>query len=382
MKFCVLAILLLVPVFAPAQIIVPITQTLLPDGDIRYSVPIRVGNSDVINALLDTGSTGLRILPNAIAPDTYTDTGFSSLYAYGSGEDLNGTIATAPIAIGGAATDSPVSIEMVKTIGCMDFAPDCPAKLALPDYGIGGDGIAGQGFAAILGVGLSPATGAGYTQNPLAHIGGRRWIITLPEPGATAPGALILNPSDAMVRNFSSFPLTAVGAATGQDGGWADAIPACLNNVSTDQRICGNALLDTGSPGIIAYQKGSTKTPLWRPGDAVSLAFTAPTGTLTTNFAADRFPGSGLLQAPPSGSLFSVLAGVLPFYAYAVLYDAAAGTIGLQPRTDMPDFSTAPTATYSDPDTQIEVIKLNAPGGGAPAPAGGMVLPQVITPEP
>jgi hypothetical protein len=132
MKFCVLAILLLVPVFAPAQIIVPITQTLLPDGDIRYSVPIRVGNSDVINALLDTGSTGLRILPNAIAPDTYTDTGFSSLYAYGSGEDLNGTIATAPIAIGGAATDSPVSIEMVKTIGCMDFAPDCPAGTALP----------------------------------------------------------------------------------------------------------------------------------------------------------------------------------------------------------------------------------------------------------
>jgi hypothetical protein len=385
MKFF-LVILLLIPLaaFAQDRVVVPITQTILPDGDIRYSVPIRIGNSDVVQALLDTGSTGLRILPDTVPVDTTTSTGFSSLYAYGSGDMLAGIIATAPITIGGATTDSAVPIEMVNAVGCETDVPDCGAnKVPLADYGIGGDGIAGQGFKAILGISLQPATGEGYTDNPLLHIGAKRWILNLPEPGDGDNGALILNPDDSELQGYQLFHLTPIaGAGQGQDAGWQDSLPACLNDTSTDQSICGPAILDTGTPGIIAYN-GTTHAPLWSPGDAAALNFSAGGGGPNVSFAADRFPGSGLLQEPASGGT-ALVAGVLPFFAYSVFYDAANGVIGLKPRPNAPDMKTVPPATVVDnTDTQIEVITINAPGAATPsAPTGGatMALPQVITP--
>jgi hypothetical protein len=389
MKFCwAWRGFLLLPGLAAAQgrVVVPVAQIVLPDGDTRFSVPVRVGNSDVIQALLDTGSTGLRVLPNAVPQDTYTSTGFASLYAYGSGDVLSGVIATAPVSIGGAVTDAAVPIEMVNAVGCSTARPDCgAAKVALNDYGIGGDGIAGQGFKAILGISLMPATGAGYTDNPLLHIGAKRWILDLPEPGSAADGALILNPDDGELQGYQLFHLTPLAAAMpGQDGGWQDLLPGCLNNVSTDQSICGATMLDTGTPGVIAYH-GSDRAPLWSPGDNTALQFaTGGSGNLSFSFAADRFPGSGLLREPDNGQL-TLVAGMLPFFAYSVFYDAANGVMGLKPRDDVPDMQNVPAgAVDEDSDTQIEVIKMNAPGASAPvAPAsGGMVLPQVITPTP
>jgi hypothetical protein len=379
-----LFVFLALPALAQSRIVVPITQTILPDGDIRYSVPVRVGNSQPVAALLDTGSTGLRVLPNAVPADTYTDTGFSALYAYGSGDALSGTIATAPLAIGNAVTDSAVPLEMVSSVGCVIGAPRCGAgRLALQDYGIGGDGMAGQGFAAILGISLIPATGAGYTDNPLVHIGAKRWIIELPEPGSGAPGALILNPSDGELRDYQLFHLSPLpGGAAGQDAGWLDSVPACLRNLSTTESICGPAILDTGTPGIIAYANGAAG-PLWSPGDSLALDFaTGGSGHMVTAFAADRYPGSGVLRQPQEAGM-ALVAGMLPFFAYSVLYDAGNGMIGLKPRGDVPDFTAAPTvAAAEDPDQQIEVIKLNAPGAAAPVAPGGMQLPQVITPGP
>jgi hypothetical protein len=376
-------VLLAGPAFGQTRIVVPISQTILPDGDIRYSVPVSVGNSQPVAALLDTGSTGLRVLPNAVPADTYTDTGFSALYAYGSGDALSGTIATAPLAIGGAVTDGAVPLEMVSSVGCVMGAPRCGAgRLALQDYGIGGDGMAGQGFAAILGISLIPATGAGYTDNPLVHIGAKRWIIELPEPGTAAPGALILNPSDAELRDYQMFHLSPLAAgAAGQDAGWLDSVPACLRNLSTTESICGPAILDTGTPGIIAYANGAAG-PLWSPGDNLALEFsTGGSGVLSTSFAADRYPGSGVLRQPQESGT-ALVAGMLPFFAYTVLYDAGNGMIGLKPRADVPDFTAAPAMAAADPDQQIEVIKLNAPGAAAPVAQGGMQLPQVITPGP
>jgi hypothetical protein len=47
---------------AAMRIEVPIRQTLLTNGVIGYSVPVKIGNASPANALLDTGSTGLRVL--------------------------------------------------------------------------------------------------------------------------------------------------------------------------------------------------------------------------------------------------------------------------------------------------------------------------------
>jgi hypothetical protein len=140
-------------------------------------------------------------------------------------------------------------------------------------------------------------------------------------------------------------------------------------------------VLDTGSPGILAYRQGATGGPLWAAGDSANLAFsTGGNGTAASiPFTTDGFPGTGLAAESPNGP-FSLVAGVLPFFAYDVLYDDANGAIGLRPRADAPN-AVAPPARETSPD--IEVIQMNAPANTpAPKSASRTQLPQVIYPEP
>jgi hypothetical protein len=360
-----IALACLAPAIALAQTraAVPISQTLLPDGDIRYSIPVRVGNSVPVDALLDTGSTGLRVMRGAIFRDAYTDTGFLSVSAFSAGDKLTGTVGTATMNIGGLATDAPLPFEIVDSESCASFRPNCGAAKASPgDYGIGGDGIPGQGFQAIIGAGLRDAQGA---ENPLEHLGAKQWIIDLPEPGASGPGSLILNPDWQDLQGFTMFSLSPEGGGVWHDPGFADTLPACLNNSTTGEKICGQAILDSGAPGVLAFQDGPPG-PLWTPGDAASLAF----GGLAQKFAVDGSPGTGLLREPKSAAGIDLIAGIVPFFAFDVFYDAAAGRIGLRPRDDAANLAGTPR---SGSGTSMEVIQMNAP-------APGTKLPNVITP--
>jgi hypothetical protein len=359
-----LAIFFLLPgiAFAQATAVVPISQSLLPDGDIRYSVPLRVGDSVPVDALLDTGSTGLRVMRGALFSNSFTDTGFLSSSSFSAGDQLTGTVGTAVLTLGGVSTDGPIPFEIVDHAGCMATRPDCgAAKLAPTDYGIGGDGIAGQGFQAILGVGLRTSPGA---ENPLAHIGAKQWIIELPQPGASATGQLILNPGWQALQGFTMFTLTPAPGGVWHDQGFTDTLPACLNNSTNSQNLCGPAILDTGAPGIVAYRNSGGTGPLWTPGDKAALAF----GGISLPFTVDSAAGTGLLGAPGEGGGISIVAGILPFFSYDVFYDAAGGRIGLKPRDD------AAAAPAQNAGTTMQVIQLNAPPPGAPK------LPNVITP--
>ncbi len=374
------------------RVVVPISQTLLPNGDIRYSVPVRVGDSVTVPALLDTGSTGLRVMQGAISNTSYQDTGFESLYEFGGGDRLTGTIGEAVVSVGGVQTDGAVPFEVVSEASCAEFRPVCSASMvSARDYGIGGDGIAGQGFQAILGVSLTVENGARYTANPLTHIGARRWIIELPEPGQSGTGALILNPDDAEVQGFQIFPLAVVpSAGAGHDSGWVDTLPGCLNDGTNGQDVCGPAILDTGSPGVIADMVSGETAPLWGRDDKVTMSFSTGNQNVGLPFVADRNPGTGLLQEPAQGNATRLLDGFLPFFYFDVLYDAADGEMGLRARADAP---TGVTAPESESDDSVEVIQLNAPApkapiSGAPGPGGpasstpsGMKLPVVISPS-
>ncbi len=356
----------ILPALAQARVVVPVSQVLLPDGDIRYSVPVRVGDSVAVDALLDTGSTGLRVMRGAMFRGSYTDTGFMSVSAFSAGDKLTGTVGTADLDIGGLATDGAVPFQIVDSESCASFRPNCGAAgLAPPDYGIGGDGIAGQGFQAILGVGLRDAQGA---ENPLEHLGAKQWIIELPEPGQGGPGRLILNPGWQDLQGFTMFSLKSEGGGVWHDPGFADTLPACLNDAANGQSVCGQAILDTGAPGMIAFEDGAPG-PLWSAGDAAALVF----GGLDVKFAVDGTPGTGLLREPKEAGGVDLVAGIVPFFAFDVFYDAAGGRMGLRARQDAPDLTGAPAA---GPATSMEVIQMNAPGVGVPAGK----MPVVITP--
>ncbi|MGH7055756.1 MAG: hypothetical protein ACREFA_18305 [Stellaceae bacterium] len=256
------------------RIAVPIYQTRISDGVIRYWVPIRVGGSASIAAMLDTGSFGLRVLEPALSPSDYQETGIERRFRYGSGVALRGSLVTAVVQIGGATTGAPVYFQLVRSVGCTPRKPDCPAVRVGPaDYRIGGNGLPDQGFEAILGLSLRRPPVAVAAFNPLDFVGDSKWIIVLPLPGGTEPGTLIINPSAPDLTGFSAAqlappPLDRPGRVQMID-------PGCLAGEEAQADSCPSYWLDSGSGG-----------------------------------------------------------GLRPYYSFAVLYDANRGMIGVKPRTD------------------------------------------------
>jgi hypothetical protein len=184
-----------------ARVEVPVRQVRLSDGVIRYSVPVSVGGSRV-EAMLDTGSFGLRVLAGALPPGQYAPTQIQRNFSFASGAQFRGMIATAVVGIGGASTGAAVPIQVVGQVDCVARMPNCPASRVSPSrYGIGGNGLGGEGFQAILGLSLrSPHVYMGAA-NPLASVGTRRWIVILPRPEG-GPGVIIINPDPSELVGF------------------------------------------------------------------------------------------------------------------------------------------------------------------------------------
>jgi hypothetical protein len=248
------------------RIEVPISQIRLTDGTIRYWVPVMVGGRGPIQAMLDTGSVGLRIFADALSPADYQDTGTEGVVRYGSGVELRGTVARAVVKIGQAPTREPVPIQIVRSVGCTEQQPGCPAARVSPEeYRIGGDGLPRQGFKAILGLSLRSVEMLAATVNPLDFVGDQAWIVILPLPGTDAPGTLIINPSAAERAGFSLTPFVITMPP--------NRFSICIGQASAGS--CPPVQVDSGA-----------------------------------------------------------VAGLPPFYSFAVLYDARSNVIGVKPRAN------------------------------------------------
>ena len=113
---------------------VPIRQLTLSDGTIRYWIPVKVGGKSV-DALLDTGTTGLRMLPGVIS-GALTTKGPSDRISFWSGTEFSGEVARSTISLGGISGLS--EFQSIKKVECARGRPSCPAKHAsLDNYGIG-----------------------------------------------------------------------------------------------------------------------------------------------------------------------------------------------------------------------------------------------------
>lgn len=306
---------------------VEIRQTMLSNGARRYAVPIRVGATPLL-ASLDTGSTGLRILPGVLAPTDAATSAEPETYGYASGSRYEGLVGEATVAVGAAQGTAPV--HLIRSIGCFAYLPHCPAsRTTLDRYGIGSDGLPGEGFKAIMGIDMAP----GRVGNPLRFLGAGRWIVELPRPGEGA-GRLILNPTAAETEGYVMVPLAAPYAHE-RGGGLHDAVPGCLGNRATHARACGVVLLDTGAPGL-AVANGSLGGEPWPDGTAAALDLFDTTGDLAAHEVLTiglRDQGTRLTYRQETRVLGVVIyAGVAPYFAYSVLYDPRRQMIGLKPR--------------------------------------------------
>lgn len=328
------------PAFAitAPRIDVPISQSVLPNGDTRYSVPVTVGDSAPMEAALDTGSFGLRVLARALSAGQYEATAIERHYAFGSGARFNGVLARGQIGIGTAKTEVPVLFQLVQSVDCTERRPKCPASHLDPkDYRIAGSGFAGSGYEAILGISLRKAPMADSADNPLGALGAERWIVALPRPGQPTPGHLIVNPRSDEVAGFTLFHLEPQPWGQGDGSrapGWKDmALSGCLVNEASKQSFCGPTLLDSGAPGFAMNSSKIKRPTAWPEGTSVKLRLAGGDKPLEIPFKVGHDAASKV-HLSPGAQEARLSAGSLPYYSYAVLYDVKNGLLGMKARDD------------------------------------------------
>ncbi len=122
-------------------------------------------------------------------------------------------------------------------------------------------------------------------------------------------------------------------------GGLHDAVPGCLSNAATHARACGVVLMDTGAPGL-SVANGRLEGEPWPNGTDVALDLFDAGGGLAAREALTtglRDQGTRLTwRREPRVYGVVIYAGVAPYFAYSVLYDAGRQTIGLKPRPPGP----------------------------------------------
>jgi hypothetical protein len=302
---------------------VPIREVVLSDGEHRYVVSITVGDAQ-IDAGLDSGSTGLRILPGTIPAGSEQPSGRRNTYSYDSGTEFSGVIAEADMTIG---VSGRAKFQQIEKVGCRPVLRTCPASKVKPEqFGIQGSGLPGEGFKAILGINMA----SDDAPNPLVALGVRRWIIELPRPGEGKPGRLVLNPSDEEVADYKVLAID--GQFGDQRGGLHDAVQGCLVNQANNRSYCGPTDLDTGAPGIQIAT--SEATDRWAPQAPVTMAFYQKgKAAVGAAFAVGDGPGARVtIRSEPRARGSHIFLGILPYFAFSVLYDPHGKSIALKPR--------------------------------------------------
>ncbi len=288
---------------------VEIRDVVLTDGAHRYAIPITVGSAS-LDAGLDTGSTGLRVLPGTLEGVDARPISETRRYRFDSGVELAGAAAIAEVAIGALAAEIP--LQIVVSVGCAPLVPRCPAAKVPPDrYRLEGDGLPDQGFPAILGLGSA----TGGIPNPAVALGAKRWIVELPRPDVPGtPGRLILNPREDEVAGF-----TPLGPAP----------QGCIADDTTHARECGTLVLDTGAPGIrVVGAAGGPRA--WPSGSPATLTFAG--APLTERFRVNNGLATRMSFERSDHPGTTIYLGPLPYFVFAVLYGPAPGAIALKPR--------------------------------------------------
>lgn len=299
----------------------PIRALQLSDDTIRYGVPVKINGVDAM-AGLDTGATGLRLMPDAPGRGKARGSDKTESFTFGTGSHLDGVVGETDLTIG--AVSGKVPAHLVNHVDCEARRPVCPGLLGL-GYGFLGDGLPKEGYRILLGANMD-RTGI---DNPLIALGARRWIIDVPRPGEVGDGRLIGNPTDEELAGFTLVRL--IGGYRREGGGLHDAIWGCLGNPVESNAFCGPMLMDTGAFALRLNNSGRARTwPDGTPlvldfrnsGAAAAIGMRLVTGAQAQVVALASAPSPGVILQP----------GVAPYYAFSILYDPVRRLIGFKPR--------------------------------------------------
>jgi hypothetical protein len=309
------------PVYGAVRQEIPITQTLGANGRYYYFVPVSVGRSPPFKALLDSGSTGLRLLPGLLVDGDATATSHTSKYGYGTGAQFTGIIARGVVALGDAKTAEPIAIMLIDKVGCAEGGDSCPtAGYTAQNFSFATEAGMSEPNRARIGVGLAPSD----ADNPLAKMGDGVWIVELPRPGDAKSGRLILNPT---AEELSGFTRLQASPETGE-------LLGCVIRSSDSQKVCGQVLPDTGGNGMIVEARQRPASFPWEDGSQAVLGVVDDKGTkFGMAFAVKHILGNSQnLHWQQSGRMVPRISGSLPFFGFSVLFDGPHHEIGFKPR--------------------------------------------------
>ncbi len=306
------------------QIALTVTSTA---ADSYAVVDVAIGADPPFKAVVDTGSSGLRVVQGAVTSASWTAAGIVAPSVVYGAIEANGEVMTATVKIGGVAIPSPIKVEHITSARCTPGHATCGAA--------NGD-VSALRFRgetkAVLGIGMRVSPGLSH---PLAALGKHaQYIVALGAYGATT-GNLLVDPGQAELDRFRpNLAHLKPSAALSADGltGWDDQhVPFCINS------FCGEALLEMAG--------GAARVVLARAPDfqAIGVASGAsliPTGTALREKLINDSAVSLTVGATPSVGLDAIAVGyatggtttslgILPFFQKDVLYDFAAGTIGV-----------------------------------------------------
>jgi Protein of unknown function (DUF3443) len=290
----------------------------------RPTVEVRVGTSNSVPVLLDTGSSGLHIFDTAVETGPGSGVTLTSQPAnitYSGGDSFTGIVGSAVVTIGSYATKSPVPFSYVEQASCIPSKPSCPASSGIPGYEQSGMyGILGIGTQKSGGGIISPILG-------MAHALGKTWSLHL---NGTS-GALILGAPVPAKRSATVIPMTRIGTSTGH-ALWADdQLPLCLSVGSADE--CVSGLFDSGTYSMqisgttldqVPTTPGTDQVVSGTPVDVALKGATDPFWTFTSGTTKSE----DLVTVKTDRGPF-VNTGVQAFYDFTVTYDDGTGQIRL-----------------------------------------------------
>ncbi len=288
-------------------------------------------NGQKVEAIFDSGSSGLRMLGGALKDGATDSIGVRTSDDYGVGERMlgvRGRVVAANLRMGGLSSDQPIRIM------CIDSARyGGPGVL----WGSTGDSarIESNHFrslSAIMGVGMRLKNDGSGVANPLAQLPGNgKYIIRFPHFGGTK-GKLIINPDSADVEGFILFKLEKGKAQLPNgDSSWLDnQLSGCvIVNGGSD---CQHTLLDTGTPDVHVYSKDFSETVSVGGGNHVTLVVDGGSESVTTSFLVgrERQDGKDFVYLDEVKGAGKNIFGTRFFFDFDVLYDQVNGVIGVR----------------------------------------------------
>jgi hypothetical protein len=223
-------------------VIIPLHVDRGQYGETRLSIDVTLATKTQ-RLMLDTGSTGLRVIATALPTGSYRRTGHEVDYDYGSGTVLKGEEAIASMTIG--AVHGNVPLEVVDKIACSQEVPNCPDQDQFQLEMFGGS------YPGVLGVYPRPPAMEGCCDNPLGALEnqiGRSFVL---HAAFDAP-TLTLSPAPATIAGFTLVAIGALGAPQG-----------CITVYGLGSQTCGPVIFDTGSSSIFVQTLGIVPGAPW-----------------------------------------------------------------------------------------------------------------------